>query len=227
MRINADFDQLVILDTNAMPWEPSPMPGVERRMLDRIGGEVARATSLVRFAPESYFSPHTHGGGEEFIVLDGTFVDEHGEYPVGSYVRNPVGSSHTPSSPGGCTIFVKLWQMDAADQTFVRTHVDDFDWEIPLPGAERARVYMFGEEEVFYLRLQPGYEGFLQDHPGGEETFVIEGFFSDENGHHPAGTWLRQPIGSEHTVVSEEGCLMWLKTGHLKNVEKMIEMLPE
>jgi hypothetical protein len=33
--------------------------------------EVARATSIVRYAPQSRFSPHTHGGGEEFLVLDG------------------------------------------------------------------------------------------------------------------------------------------------------------
>ncbi len=227
MRLNADFDQLVILDTNTMAWEPSPMAGVERRMLDRIGCEVARATSLVRFAPESYFSPHTHEGGEEFIVLEGTFVDEHGTYSVGSYVRNPVGSSHTPSSPSGCTIFVKLWQMDKADQTFVRTHVDDLDWQNTVPGAERARAHMFGDEEVFYLRLQPGYQGHLQDHPGGEETLVISGSFSDENGHYSAGTWVRQPVGSAHTVVSNEGCLMWLKTGHLNSVNALIEALPE
>ena len=49
-RINADFTQRIVLSTNEMPWIPSPQPGVERRMLDRIGGEVARATSLVRYA---------------------------------------------------------------------------------------------------------------------------------------------------------------------------------
>lgn len=226
MRINADFDQHVAIDTNTMDWVPSPMKGVDRRMLDRIGDEVARATSLVRYAPESYFSPHTHGGGEEFLVLDGTFVDEHGAYPAGTYVRNPVGSSHTPSSPDGCTIFVKLWQMDPADQTFVRTHLDDLPWISSVPGAERASAHKFGDEEVFFLRLQPGYQGYLQDHPGGEETYVISGSFSDENGHFPAGSWIRQPVGSAHTVVSEEGCLMWLKAGHLLSVEDMIQSLP-
>lgn len=215
MRLNADFDQRVELNTDKMDWVPSPMPGVDRRMLDRIGDEVARATSLVRYAPESYFSAHTHGGGEEFFVLDGTFVDEHGEYPAGTYVRNPVGSAHTPSSPKGCTIFVKLWQMNPDDQTFVCTHVDDLPWESSVPGAERARAHMFGDEEVFFLRLQPGYQGFLQDHPGGEETLVIDGSFYDEHGRYPTGTWLRQPVGSSHTVCSDDGCLLWMKTGHL------------
>jgi hypothetical protein len=67
------------------------MPGVERMMLDRIGDEVARATSLVRYAPNSTFSPHVHGGGEEFFVLEGEFGDEHRTYPAGTYVRNPIG----------------------------------------------------------------------------------------------------------------------------------------
>ena len=70
MHLNADFSQAVIIDTNALPWEDSPMAGVQRRKLDRIGDEVARATSLVRYAPQSYFSPHTHSGGEEILVLE-------------------------------------------------------------------------------------------------------------------------------------------------------------
>ena len=90
---------------------PPPIPGVERRLLERVGEEVARATSLVRYAPGSSFSPHSHDGGEEFLVMDGVFTDEEmGDFPAGYYVRNPVGSSHTPSSEEGCIIFVKLWQ---------------------------------------------------------------------------------------------------------------------
>src|SRR3546814_13833638 len=98
MEINADFDAAVGLRVDGLVWRPSPMPGVERRMLDRIGGEVARATSIVRYAPGSHFSAHRHDGGEEFIVLDGTFEDEHGDYHAGTYVRNPVGTRHTPRS---------------------------------------------------------------------------------------------------------------------------------
>src|SRR6516165_7170873 len=59
------------------------------RPVHRIGDEVARATSVVRYAPKSRFSAHIHGGGEEFLVLDGVFQDEHGDFPVGSYIRNP------------------------------------------------------------------------------------------------------------------------------------------
>ena len=94
--IRADFGAREVVDVEDLPWVPSPLPGVERRMLDRVGGEVARATSIVRYAPESHFSTHEHELGEEFLVLSGTFSDESGDHPAGTYVRNPPGSSHTP-----------------------------------------------------------------------------------------------------------------------------------
>ena len=120
MDLNSDFAARAAVHAAWLPWSLSPIPGVDRRMLDRIGDEVARATSIVRYAPHSRFSSHTHGGGEEFLVLDGVFQDERGDYPAGTYVRNPPTSSHTPGSEPGCTIFVKLWQFDASDRTPVR-----------------------------------------------------------------------------------------------------------
>ncbi len=69
MEIHSDLSQRAVLDTNALAWTPSPMAGVERRLLDRCGEEVARATSIVRYAPGSRFAPHGHGGGEEILVL--------------------------------------------------------------------------------------------------------------------------------------------------------------
>ena len=122
MEINSDFSRRAVVHAARLSWVPSPMAGVERRMLDRIGGEVARATSIVRYAPGSHFSPHTHGGGEEFLVLDGVFQDEHGDFPAGSYVRNPPTSRHTPSSATGCVLFVKLWQFDPVDRTEVNVN---------------------------------------------------------------------------------------------------------
>ncbi|MBV8084710.1 MAG: cupin domain-containing protein, partial [Chloroflexi bacterium] len=120
MNLNADFGTRAAVHAGRLDWTPSPIPGVDRRMLDRVGAEVARATSIVRYAPGSRFSPHTHGGGEEFLVLDGVFQDEHGDFPAGSYIRNPPTTSHTPGSGPGCTIFVKLWQFDPNDRTGVR-----------------------------------------------------------------------------------------------------------
>ena len=117
MELNADFSKRAAVHAAGIPWVPSPMAGVDRRMLDRIGEEVARATSIVRYAPGSHFSPHTHGGGEELLVLEGEFSDEFGGFPAGSYIRNPPTSRHTPRSGPGCVLLVKLWQFDLADRT--------------------------------------------------------------------------------------------------------------
>ncbi len=108
------FDQREAVETATLPWAASPLAGVDRRMLDREGGEVARATSIVRYAPGSHFERHVHGGGEEILVLEGTFSDERGDHPAGSYLRNPPGSAHAPFSVDGCLLLVKLWQFGPA-----------------------------------------------------------------------------------------------------------------
>lgn len=112
------------MHAETIPWVASPIAGVHRRMLDRIGDEVARATTIVRYDPGSSFSRHAHPGGEEFVVLEGVFEDEHGAYPAGSYVRNPPGTQHTPGSRQGCMMFVKLWQFEATDVTRILIDVD-------------------------------------------------------------------------------------------------------
>ena len=112
MKLHADLNRKAVVHAAQLDWLASPIAGVERRMLHRVGQEVAQATTIVRYAPGSHFSAHTHNGGEEFLVLEGVFQDEHGDYPAGSYIRNPPQSQHTPGSAQGCTIFVKLWQFD-------------------------------------------------------------------------------------------------------------------
>jgi anti-sigma factor ChrR (cupin superfamily) len=104
VNINADFGERVVVHANQMPWIPSPIAGIDRRMLDRIGDDVARATTIESYAPGSAFSAHTHTGGEEHLVLAGVFQDEHGDFPAGIYVRNPPTSFHTPSAQNGATI---------------------------------------------------------------------------------------------------------------------------
>jgi anti-sigma factor ChrR (cupin superfamily) len=216
MNVHADLRQPVVLDTGSLAWAPSPMAGVERRMLDRRGGEVARATSIVRYAAGSRFDRHHHGGGEEILVLEGVFSDEHGHYPAGTYLRNPVGSSHSPFSDAGCTILVKLHQMHPADQQRV---VLDTNREVWLPGLvaglEVMPLHAFGSEHVALVRWAPGTVFQPHGHPGGEEILVLEGVFEDEHGSYPAGSWLRNPPGSLHRPWSEAGCTIWVKTGHL------------
>jgi len=216
MRINADFSERVAINSEELDWVQSPMPGVERRMLDRIGEEVARATSIVRYAPDSYFSEHEHGGGEEFFVLDGVFSDQHGDYPAGTYVRNPIGSKHIPHSKEGCTIFVKLHQFDPADseQKVIDTNAHPF-----RPGAVAGLtvlpLHSHGRENVACVRWAPGTVFTPHTHWGGEEILVLDGVFSDETGDYPKGSWIRSPHLSQHSPYSKEGCLIYVKTGHL------------
>jgi anti-sigma factor ChrR (cupin superfamily) len=216
LNIHADLSQRAVVHGEDLDWVASPLPGVDRRMLERDGAEVARATSIVRYAPGSRFSAHTHGGGEEFLVLDGTFSDETGDYPAGSYVRNPVGSSHAPYSESGCTIWVKLRQMWPQDQTRVAIETRSTPFVRGLvAGLSVLPLHQFGTEHVALVRWQPGTQFQRHGHPDGEEIFVLEGTFSDELGDYPAGTWLRNPPGSVHTPFSNPGCLIYVKTGHL------------
>ncbi|MGB5240310.1 MAG: cupin domain-containing protein [Prochlorococcaceae cyanobacterium] len=200
----------MVLDTTVLPWSPSPMAGVERRMLDRRGGEVARATSIVRYAPGSRFERHGHGGGEEILVLEGMFSDGHGDYPAGTYLRNPAGSAHAPSSEQGCTLLVKLHQMHPLDQQTVVIDTRSGDW-LPglVAGLQVLPLQTFGSEHVALVRWAPGTHFQLHGHPGGEEILVLEGVFDDELGKYPAGSWIRNPEGSAHSPWSEAGCTIW------------------
>ena len=218
MNIRSDFSQYAIVRPGDEEFIASPMPGVERLMLDRIGDEVARATTIVRFAPDSKFSAHKHDLGEEFIVLEGVFSDETGDFPKGSYVRNPAGTSHTPHSNEGCTLFVKLRQFDEGDQKQFVVNSDNNEGWVPAPtnlGAEILPLHKFGDEFVRLVRFRPGGELGLHDHPLGEELLVLEGELRDESGVYPQGTWMRSPPGSAHAPFSEKGALVWVKSGHL------------
>jgi hypothetical protein len=221
MDLNTDFSQRVLIHGDAAPWVPSPSAGVDRRMLDRIGGEVARATSIVRYAPGSLFPPHTHGGGEEFIVLDGVFQDEHGDYPAGTYVRNPPTSRHQPASKDGCTIFVKLWQFDLADRTAVTI---DTRAQAPVadpgrPGVAIVPLFRDERETVQFEIWAPGAQ-VVRDAPGGAELLVIAGSCTESGDQLRALTWLRVPVGGRiEAVAGDEGAQVWIKTGGLRFVD--------
>ena len=202
MRINHDLTTPVLLDTDSLPWVPSPAKGVDRRMLERDGEEVARATSLVRYAPGCRFDSHVHTLGEEFIVLEGIFADEHGSYPPGTYVRNPPESAHAPFSETGCVIFVKLRQMAPSDRVQVCVAINT-DPRLPqqvLHTDERERVHV--------RRLKKGetWEG------DGAEVLVLSGQLTDADGRLLGPrTWARRP----GVLRTTEDAQVWIKDGHL------------
>ena len=216
--INADFDKRIVIRPEDYHWVPSPMPGVERMMLDRIGDEVARATTIVRYQPNSEFSRHTHSGGEEFYVLEGVFSDEHNDYPKGSYVRNPIGTSHTPRvGKEGAVIFVKLHQFALSDtnQSFIDTN--DATWESGnIEGVSILPLSKHEDEVVALQRWDPNTRATSHQHFAGEEILVLHGTLYDEHGIYPKGSWIRSPDLSHHAPYTKaDGALIYVKTGHL------------
>lgn len=216
MLLNDDLAARIVVHAAALEWIPSPAKGVERRMLFRIGEEKARATSIVRYAPASRFSRHGHPGGEEFLVLEGTFQDETGDFPVGTYVRNPPGTGHAPGSDPGCTIFVKLWQFKAGDRERIVRLPGEGNATTPRPGVTSSLILFEGaDERVMLEEWRPGATVELAN-SGGLELLVLAGSFADGTDTLDRWSWLRLPAGrSLRAEVGPEGAHVWLKSAPL------------
>jgi anti-sigma factor ChrR (cupin superfamily) len=215
MQLNADFSRRVAVHAAQLPWVASPVAGIERRMLDRIGDEVARATSIVRYAAGSQFTAHVHGAGEEFLVLDGVFSDEHGDCPAGTYVRNPPTSQHTPHSGPGCTILVKLRQFDPADRTEVRLPAGLQDFQ-PAPGRSGVAVRpLFADQhEVVQIERWSAGSTISQSCPNGLELLVLEGSLEEGGEVFGVQSWLRLPVAASlQAQAGAQGCTVWIKQG--------------
>ena len=213
--LNMDFSERVVIETASADWIPSPMPGVMRKPLAREDAERGHATSIVRYEPGASFRAHDHPLGEEIFVLEGVFSDETGDYPAGTYFRNPRGFRHAPFSTEGCVLLVKLHQFQADDTQHV---VIDTQREPFRPGTGNLQVlslHQHGSEQVALVRWPAGERFQLHSHFGGEEIYVISGELKDEHGSYPQGTWIRSPHLSEHFPFVEEDTLIWVKVGHL------------
>jgi hypothetical protein len=217
MELNSDFIRRAVMHGARLDWVASPIAGIDRRMLDRVGAEVARATTIVRYAPDSQFSAHVHSGGEEILVLDGVFQDEHGDFPAGSYIRNPPQSRYTPGSGPGCTIFTKLWQFDPADRTHVRIDTAKMRYVRPAdrPDVDLLPLFRDRREDV-RLERWPAASRVHLALPGGGEFLVLEGAFEEAGDTFEPQSWLRLPPGCQlEAVAGPRGCTVWIKTGHL------------
>lgn len=227
MKINSDFNQRVVVHSATQEWLESPMKGVFRRPLDRVGAEVARATSIVKYMPNSVFSPHIHTGGEEFFILDGVFQDQHGDYPAGSYVRNPPQTSHTPSSMPGCVMFVKLWQFRPEDTKHV--HIDTNSVQsVPHENIQNAsHIPLFHDRfEDVSIQFWAANSTVQIDADEGLEVLVLDGDFIEGQDTLNVHSWLRMPMGcSMSAQVGPRGAKVWLKCNHLRNVDEQIARL--
>jgi len=216
MKLNSDFSQRVVVNIANLEWVDTPLIGIQRRLIERDGAEVARATSIVRYAAGSVFENHQHELGEEILVLDGIFSDEFGNFGPGTYIKNPPGSSHKPGSATGCTLFVKLRHLDPSDIERVVIDSHHATW---FPGMVQGLSVLplseYGTQHTALVRWAPGTRFNPHRHFGGEEIFVLDGIFEDEFGSYSAGTWIRSPHLSAHQPFSQVGCTILVKTGHL------------
>jgi len=222
-QINGDFSLPVVVDTNVMEWSASPSGSVWRKRLHLVGPpESGQVTSVVRYESKSTFPAHDHPSGEEILVLDGVFSDEHGDWRAGSYLLNPEGFRHAPFSHEGCLLFVKLRQYPGRDRRHVAIDVGTLPWRATATRGISARTLY---EQAGYsdsMRL----ERWEQDTPSevrrydrGAELFVIDGAFEDDSGRHAAGTWLRFPVGASHRAGARDGCTLYIKEGGFAYVE--------
>ena len=215
--MHGDLSAKAFVDTGKMDWAPSPSGTVWRKRVHLVGpAESGQVTSIVRYEPDSSFPAHDHPQGEEILVLDGIFSDEHGDWAAGTYLLNPEGFRHAPFSNPGCILFVKLRQFPGRDREHHVVDTHALDWQ-PTPKAGVSQKHLYSQAgysdrmrlERWAAESARGTVGYEQ----GAELFVLKGEFEDEDGAHPEGSWIRMPVGSSHRPRTAAGCELYVKTG--------------
>ncbi len=216
--LNGDLTTRVAVDTARMDWTPSPSRKVLRKRVHLVGPtESGQVTSVVRYEPGSTFPAHDHPDGEEILVLDGVFSDEHGDWPAGTYLLNPEGFRHAPFSRDGCTLFVKLRQFPGRTRQHVALATDAVRWQqSPHSEIELKPLYsQAGFSDTTRLERWAAGAARAAAYPTGAELLVLDGALEDETGRFGAGTWLRLPLGASHQPASPSGCTLYVKEGGL------------
>lgn len=219
--LNGEIGVRTVMHGSALDWSASPSGTVWRKRFHRVGpAEAGQVTSMVRYEPGSSFPVHDHPDGEEILVLDGVFSDEHGDWPAGTYLLNPEGFRHAPFSKPGCLLWVKLRQYSGSGRRHVAIDTTEMAWQPTDHGVHRKTLYddTGFEDRVMIERWPAGFSPDVVDYPDGAELFVIEGSFEDEHGHYQAGSWLRLPANSSHTPHSNAGCELYIKRGGLSQL---------
>ena len=214
MELNADFSRRAVVHAARLAWAASPLPGVERRMLDRIGDEVARATTIVRYAPGSSFSAHIMTAVRNLSFWKAYLQTNTVTFrPEATCATRQHRSTHHGSVPG-CVIFVKLHQFAPDDRTQVRidTRQRPFRPAPGRPGVELQPLFRDDREDVRLERWAPDAR---VEHraEGGIELLVLDGRFCEGGEEFAPQSWLRLPPGSIlRAEAGPEGCRLWVKS---------------
>ena len=222
--INGDMSKYVCVDTKQMKWQESPSGTVWRKRLHLVGpSEAGQVTSLVMYEANSDFHAHSHPGGEEILVLGGTFSDERGDFTAGTYLLNPDGYEHTPFSKEGGLIFVKLRQYPGTERSQIVVETQNKEWIESVPGISIKMLYSEHNypEEMSLQKWDSGASPGKIRYPQGAERLILKGTLEDENGLYPEMSWIRYPSGAEHTPSSPRGCEFYIKRGGVSSLDSI------
>lgn len=225
--LNGDMAHRAVMRTPEIEWQASPSGTVWRKRLHLVGdAESGQVTSVVRYEPGAAFPIHDHPDGEEIFVLEGVFSDEHGDWPAGTHLLNPEGFRHAPFSRDGCVLFVKLRQYAGAQRVYQKIDTHAMDWQ--CTNSEGIETKLLYEESAFpdVTRLERWASGTTwKTDPlnGGCEIFVIAGEIYDSEGVYGVGTWIRLPNAAGIELISEQGCVLYIKRGALPTLRTIAD----
>jgi len=114
--------------------------------------------------------------------------------------------------------------VDFAKQVVI--NANEMEWQpSPSKGVMRKPLAREGLENghaTSIVRYEAGAKFQTHTHPLGEEIYVLDGVFSDENGDYPAGSYLRHPPGSKHAPYSEDGCVIFVKLQQFNPLDQLV-----
>ena len=216
MPSNSDLTQRVVINSGQLDWQEDAATGVRLKPLTRDAHDPSQRTDIIEYPAGARLDEITLGDAE-ILVLNGHLEDEFGDYPPGSYLMIPRARSGKLTSATGCNLFIKSGP-EVAGNTQDRLVLRPCDrvWHPGLvPGLRVLSLCEFEGTHTALVEWAPGTRFQYHRHYGGEEIFVMEGVFQDDYGEYPSGTWLRSPHLSAHIPFSENGCLIFVKVGHL------------
>lgn len=204
--MNSDYEKRALIDTNTIPWQETKTKNVFKKVLSIKGKE---ETSFIKLNEGSYLTQIKKINSVEIFVLEGSYINEYGEYPKGTYLRLPKENEALVKSDEGCTIFRKTNFFTDTQEIIIDTN--NTKW---LQGQGNLEVKPLHEQTA--LVKWPKDEKFIpHQHWGGEEIVVLQGTFIDEHGEYPKNTWIRSPHLSEHFPHVDEETIIFVKTGHM------------
>ena len=217
MNINDDIRKKVVVHPRNKQWTAEHSGMCETLYLDLVDKVKPVATKLVRISPSSILPPEMIGGGKEVLVLEGTYNDQRGEYPTGSYMRFPPGTKQEAFTDKGCLLFVKTWQFEPTDRK--RVNIDAFRAEMKRPrkrqGVVLQQLYSDYREDVRIEHWERNHRLVIHQ-CNGLEVLLLSGEFFEPSASYKPLSWVRLPPGRPlKVVVGDQGVRVLIKESHL------------